>query len=118
MCAYLLVLLAGGCATQQLVRIDYGVSPPADWPALDERLTYADTATVRRWCNAPGVYEGCAVTSFRYSLCMIYLANKDSALLEHERAHCAGYAHVGDAAKVRAAWELWKAKGAGELLTQ
>ncbi len=116
MCALLLVLLSSGCA--QLVAIDYNIAPPADWPALEERVTYTDLATVHRWCNTPGVYEGCSVQSFRYGLCMIYLSNKDPELLEHERAHCAGYAHAGDAPRVRAAWETWKAKQAVELLTQ
>ena len=118
-----LLLLLAGVASAQTYRIiegiDYASPPPADWPKLEERLTYADVDTVRRWCNKPGTQiHGCAVTSFRYGLCMVYLSNQEPALLDHERAHCAGYAHPGEAQKVRAAWEGWKQNQKVELLTQ
>lgn len=120
--ACLFVLLLCGCA--QLVAIDYSTAPPADWPRLDERLTYADLETVQRWCNMPAAVrargaKGCAVVSFQYDLCMIYLSDRSESLLQHERAHCAGYGHVGSAGeKARVAWERWKANGTVELLTQ
>lgn len=121
---YLVVLLMlAGCTSAPTYRIttpiDYRAMPPADWPKLEERISYADVSTVRRWCNRPASQiHGCAVVSFRYGLCMIYLSNKEPALIEHERAHCAGYAHAGEASVVRAAWERWKASQQGELLTQ
>lgn len=117
--ACLFVLLLAGCATvvREANPIDYDTAPPADWPQLEERLTYADLDTVRRWCNRPkSALSACATPSFRYGLCMIYLSRNDPVLLKHERAHCAGYGHVGSASEPRVMWERWKADQKGELL--
>ena len=110
---YLLMLALMGCTTTKLLDIDYSIKPPEDWPDLEERITYADVPTVQRWCNMPAAIRdrafNCAVVSFRYGLCMIYLSTNDHAALEHERAHCRGYDHVGDTNRSRNAWERWKA---------
>ena len=110
---FLLVLLLCGCAsTMRMVEIDYSVKPPADWPVLEERLTYADKETIQRWCNVPKHLQGriynCAVMSFTYGLCMIYLSDNTPESLAHERAHCQGYGHVGDAHSVHRAWDVYK----------
>jgi len=116
----LLILLLAGCA--RLVDIDYDTKPPADWPKLEERITYADRETVQRWCNMPKALRNkafnCAVVSFRYGLCMIYLSERTPEALAHERGHCAGYDHVGDGRKSHAAWERWKRDQKVELLAQ
>jgi hypothetical protein len=120
---YLLVLLLTSCAIPRtLVEIDYNTKPPADWPILEERITYADVATVQRWCNMPQAMRdrafNCAVVSFRYGLCMIYLSSNDPEALRHERAHCAGYSHVGDGGKAHQAWERFKKKPSEGLVAQ
>ena len=118
---YLLILLLTGCATTKLVDIDYNTQPPADWPQLEERITYADIPTIRRWCNMPKGMRAynCAVVSFRYGLCMIYLSDQnDASALAHERAHCQGYSHVGEGRKAHAAWERWNRDQKVELLAQ
>lgn len=110
--AILLAMLLSGCATTKLADIDYSTKPPADWPHLEERITRADVETVQRWCNMPKAIRGrafnCAVVSFKYGLCMIYLSTDDPAVLTHERAHCAGYGHVGDAYRAHHSWGLYK----------
>ena len=118
----LILLLLTGCATK-LVDIDYTVKPPADWPALEERITYADAPTVQRWCNMPQNIRdrafNCAVVSFRYGLCMIYLSDKnDAAALAHERAHCQGYSHVGEGYRAHQAWERFKKHPTDTVMAQ
>lgn len=106
---YLVVLFLSGCA--QLVKIDYSVSPPADWPKLEEKLSYVAAQDLPKFCGpkpAQGHAEGCSVVHFGYEVCYIYLANKAPELLEHERAHCKGYDHVGQAGRSQQAWERWK----------
>ena len=118
---YWLILALAGCATTKLVDIDYTVKPPADWPALEERITYADVQTLQRWCNMPKGMRAynCAVVSFRYGLCMIYLSDKnDAAALAHERAHCQGYGHVGESNVVHRAWERFKKSPSDALVAQ
>ena len=118
---YLLLLLLTGCVTK-LVDIDYSVTPPADWPVLEERITRADVETVQRWCNMPKAIRhkafNCAVVSFTYGLCMIYLSDNDPQTLEHERAHCRGYSHVGEGDKAHRAWERFKRSPKDGLVTQ
>jgi hypothetical protein len=119
---YLIVLLLAGCAIPRtMVEIDYNTKPPADWPVLEERITYADVATVQRWCNMPQAMRdrafNCAVVSFRYGLCMIYLSSNDPEALRHERAHCAGYSHVGER-KAHQAWERFKKKQTDAVVVQ
>lgn len=118
---YLLVFLAGTASANNLVAIDYGFSQPGDWPQLDERLTYSDLETTRRFCNPPKVIRdrivSCAVVSFEYGLCMIYLSDKDEKTLEHERAHCRGYSHVGENGKTHQAWDNWKRTNKGGLMS-
>jgi hypothetical protein len=116
---YLSVFLAGNAFSQSLVPIDYSYAPPDDWPKLDERITYADLETTRRFCNAPKLFKekiiSCAVMSFEYGLCMIYVRPGDEDALKHERAHCAGFNHVGETGKTAEAWEKWKSKRTGGL---
>jgi hypothetical protein len=115
------VLFLVGCVTK-LVDIDYSTKPPADWPQLEERITKADVETVQRWCNMPQALRGrafnCAVISFRYGLCMIYLSTDDPEAIKHERAHCAGYNHVGEGGKSHKAWDSFKRDQKLELLPQ
>jgi len=120
---YLSVLLAGLSHAQELVPIDYSHAPPDDFPKLDERITYLDDLeSLYRFCNVRKNFpaglvkmNGCAVLSFEYELCMIYVRPNDEASLKHERAHCAGYNHVGEAGKMQAAWENWKRYRKGGL---
>jgi hypothetical protein len=115
---YLSVLLAGVAHGQSLVPIDYSYAPPSDWPKLDERITYADLETTRRFCNPPKLIRdriiSCAVMSFEYGLCMIYVRPGDEDALKHERAHCDGFNHVGES-KTQEAWEKWKRTKTGGL---
>jgi hypothetical protein len=117
---YLVVLMLCGCT--RLVAIDYNTKPPEDWPQLEERITYADVATVQRWCNMPQAIRdrafNCAVVSFKHGLCMIYLSSKDPEALAHERAHCAGYGHVGDGDITHRAWVTYKRSQKIELFAQ
>lgn len=118
---YLAVFLAGGCSANNLVAIDYDYAPPSDWPQLEERLTYSDLETTRRFCNPPKALwtriVSCAVVSFEYGLCMIYLSDNDDVTLKHERAHCQGYSHVGENGKTHQAWEAWKRTKKGGLMS-
>ena len=119
---YVLILLLAGCATRSLVAIDYNTPPPADWPKLEERITYADVETIQRWCNMPKALRdrafNCAVVSFTYGLCMIYLSERTPEALAHERAHCAGYSHVGEGYRAHRAWEMFKKNPKAEMVTQ
>ena len=106
---YLLVLLTG-CTS--LVQMDLNNPPPSDWPKLEEKIAYVAVSDLPKFCGAkkdPRHAEGCSVVNFRYETCYIYLANKDPALLEHERLHCKGYDHVDQPNRSRNAWEKWKA---------
>jgi hypothetical protein len=118
----LTVLLSSCAIPRTLVEIDYNTKPPADWPVLEERITYADVQTVQRWCNMPQALRdrafNCAVVSFRYNLCMIYLSSNDPEALRHERAHCAGYSHVGEGKKSHQAWERFKKAPSDGLVAQ
>lgn len=110
---YLIVLLLAGCAqTARLVDIDYSVRPPADWPALEERIMYGEVEAVQRWCNmGPDIRRrafNCAVYNFYAGICTIYLSDRTPSTLEHERAHCRGYNHVGDPRLAHEAWAKFK----------
>lgn len=108
----MVVLTLGGC-TAQLVAIDYTVPPPADWPRLEEKVDRIAPEDLPKYCSGLGAAVSrsvsCAVTSFRRGICYIYLTRDDPDDLEHERAHCAGYGHVGDAWAPARAWERFKA---------
>lgn len=119
---YLLVFLSAPAFAQlRSVPIDYSSAPPEDWPRLEERLTELDDIeSVRRFCNVRKTFpntliKGCAVVSFEYQLCMIYIVKGDQEGLDHERAHCKGYNHVGDVGKTEKAWESWKRTKSGGL---
>src|SRR5688572_4787843 len=100
---YLIVLLLTGCA---LKPIEYAIAPPADWPMTREEIAYLEPGTVPPMCAQYANHtNSCAVVNFRTGVCYIYLTSKDPALLEHERAHCRGYDHVGDTNRSRNAWE-------------
>lgn len=102
------VLLLNGCAGQ-LVGIDHNNPPPADWPTLKEYVVYVQELDGRcRGAVTPTGAMGCSVHNFAGKVCMIYLASKDPALLEHERWHCRGYDHVGRVNRAGLAWEQWK----------
>jgi len=116
-----LLLFSGFAYGQELVPIDYNFTVPSDFPKLDERITYLDQEAIYRFCNVKKSFPGlikirsCAVLSFEYDLCMIYVQPNDEASLKHERAHCAGYNHVGEASKTVEAWEMWKKTKRGGL---
>lgn len=104
------ILLLVGCVTR-IPDIDYSIPPPADWPTLQEKVGYVlSTEDLGKYClgRPPRGALGCALTDFSKGLCWIYLATKDPAVLEHERAHCRGYNHVGDVNHARNNWEQWK----------
>ena len=100
-----LALLLSGCST-----IDYSRQPPADWPVLQERIVH-DFSMTQQCAGALfpiTVSFGCALISFVNGTCTIYLASDAPEVLVHERAHCAGYDHVG-ASSARDAWVAFKA---------
>jgi hypothetical protein len=106
------VVLLCGCATK-LVDIDYSNPPPDDWPKLEERVTYGTVEEVQDWCLMPAAVRknafNCALLYFQHGVCMIYLTHRPiQGALEHERAHCRGYDHIGDTNRSRNAWEQWK----------
>lgn len=106
---YLIVVFLSGCT---LVEIDYNTRPPADWPNLEEKIHHVEIGDLPKFCGPKptlGHAEGCSVVHFGYEVCYIYLATKDPAVLEHERAHCKGYSHVGEGDRAHKAWERWKA---------
>lgn len=76
-------------------------------------MTYIAKDDLPRFCQRvqeSGKIISCATVSFNYGLCQIYLATDDLAALEHERAHCKGYGHVGDTVNYQArAWDAFKA---------
>jgi hypothetical protein len=114
---YLLVLLLAGCATGKMVEIDYSYAPPVDWPNLEEKLHYIEAQDFPKFCGrVPFGYHahGCSVVRFDYEVCYIYLVQKDDALLEHERAHCRGYDHVGKGGVSHKALERWKSHKASQ----
>lgn len=100
-----------------LVKMDYETKPPADWPRLNERISYIEPEAVGRFCGVPKNMvhrvQGCSHIDFYYRLCMINLSNKSPELLQHEREHCQGFDHQGDGGKSRKAWEEHKASGRG-----
>lgn len=100
-----------------LVQMDYDHKPPADWPKLDERISYIEPEAVGRFCGVPKNLvhrvQGCTKIDFYYNLCMIHLANKTPELLQHEREHCLGYDHKGDGGKSASAWKAHKTSGKG-----
>jgi hypothetical protein len=108
---YLLVLL-GGCATYP--QIDYSVAPPADWPRLREESIYGTVEEVTEKCKSfserGGKMAGCAMVYLEQGVCVMYLSSRDPELLAHERAHCRGFAHVGDGDKVHKDFGAWKAR--------
>lgn len=105
----LLVLLLAGCASR-VPDIDFTNQPPDGWPKLEERIGYVKTDQLEKYCLAsrPGYAPACALVDFAREICWIYLATKDPAILEHERAHCRGYDHVGDRDRSKAALERYK----------
>lgn len=118
--SYLAVLLLAGCTIP--IDIDYSTPPPADWPKLTERITRVPRAQIPKFCAGLGrdAYRSasCAITRFRLGICDIFLSTDkpsmleltdEPSMLEHERAHCRGYGHVGDASAPADAWNLYKA---------
>jgi len=105
-----------------LVQMDYETKPPADWPVLDERISYIEPEAVGRFCGVPKDLvhrvQGCTKIDFYYNLCMIHLANKSPELLKHEREHCLGYDHRGDGGKSIKAWADHKASGRGNAYSK
>lgn len=109
---YLIVLLLSGCV---MVKMDYSYAPPADWPKLEEKLHYIEAIDFPKFCGKLPLFkhaDGCSVVNFEYEVCYIYLVKKDDELLEHERGHCRGFDHVGQAGVSLRAWERWKAEKA------
>lgn len=103
----LLVLLLTGCA--QLKAIDYSIAPPEDWPLKEIVVTQFDPGTTPPLCaQYAGHTRSCAVINFRTGVCYISLTTNEPEVVEHERAHCRGFDHVGDLNRSRSKWEEWK----------
>jgi hypothetical protein len=105
-----------------LVPMDYDTKPPADWPKLDERISYIELEAVPRFCGVPkelvSRVQGCSKIDFYYNLCMIHLGNNSPELLAHEREHCLGFNHRGEGGKSAKAWTEYKATGKGSVYDQ
>jgi len=98
--------LVAGCA---VTAIDHESGPPEDWPALavtvHERAPEFDTACKVSSHAMPVL--GCTVANFERRTCNIYLRFSADAVLDHERLHCLGYDHAGEAG-LRTAWARYK----------
>jgi hypothetical protein len=110
-----LVVLWVGLSGQTYTQIDYSIKPPEGWPELREEIVYGTEEQMQRWCQkfaevGGGKVIGCAKAHFEWDLCMIFLSSDNPEHLEHERAHCRGYGHVGEGKIAHKAFELWKAK--------
>jgi hypothetical protein len=111
-----LAVLLASCATRRVVPIDYDTRPPSDWPRLQERITKVSAEELQKSCSGLGEkvsqITACAVTDFATGTCGIYMLDPtNEASLEHERAHCRGYGHVGHAMAPAVAWQRFKASG-------
>jgi hypothetical protein len=108
----LLALLASGCTI-----VDMNRPPPADWPELrviEQRASFLD---LQRVCNPGtplaislliGVIQSCAWIYFDRGECVIWSTEDASPeVLEHERAHCAGYDHIAGSTLAEG-WTSWK----------
>lgn len=101
------------------------VSPP-DWPELRVREHHVLAGEVYARCSkyvsaemralawltlTPPIINGCAEVDFRSMTCDIWVRGDlpDPDVLEHERAHCAGGDHAGEAPVLANAWAAWKA---------
>jgi hypothetical protein len=112
---YLCVLLAGCASQPRYKQIDYSSPPPEGWPALREYVTYGTREYVTKECkrnpaNTDESYDGCALAYLDGLRCDIYLSSHDPELIKHERDHCKGYAHIGDAELYRREFWKWKYK--------
>jgi len=91
---------------------------PADWPALEVTERQVSFIDVQKKCFkyltpvaaalSLGLTLGCAEIDFAANTCTIYIGRgeNDPGILEHEREHCAGKDHPGDAT-LRSAWERY-----------
>lgn len=99
--------MLGGCV---MTPIDAARPPAPDWPSLDVRVQRTG-ADLHALCNLPrtpgGLLVGCAVVDFRSRTCTIFTRSDDAAVTDHERQHCLGYDHPGEAT-FRAGWERFK----------
>ena len=103
------LVLAHGLSACALKAIDYSIHPQPDWPVKREEIVRLPAGTIPPACTAYAAgIPSCAVANFRTGVCTIYLTTDDPAVLEHERWHCRGYDHVGEANRSRNAWEDWK----------
>lgn len=104
----IVMLFLSGCAS-----IDYDRGPAADWPALEIRIIKQDFKQVQRTCRndfwPAQQVNGCAIFEFAALICHIYTWTDDRRVIEHERAHCAGYDHPGSSA-MRDAWARFKSE--------
>jgi hypothetical protein len=88
--------------------IDHARLPPADWPRLAEtveiRTGLSDVCRISGFHLGTNV--GCAVLDFEAGTCHIYLDARylSGEALMHEKMHCKGYDHPGEAV-VRQGWE-------------
>jgi len=91
---------------------------PADWPALEVIERQLSLIEVQKKCFkyltpvaaalSFGLAVGCAEIDFAARTCTIYIGKgeNDPGILEHEREHCAGKDHPGDAT-LRSAWQRY-----------
>lgn len=100
-------LLAVTFALSACASIDTHRVPPADWPQLAVRIVTQELRQVQRTCRndfwPQNQVNACAIADFAHRTCYIYTWTDDAAVLEHERAHCAGYDHPGESG-MRDAW--------------
>lgn len=105
----LVLSLLAGCTM-----IDIQSSLPADWPILQERVSYGADAIRATGCpfNPVLFSTGCANINFDTGICTIAILSDDeygALTLEHEREHCKGRDHAGSTA-LADYWATWKAK--------
>lgn len=104
-----LLLVLSGCTA-----IDMSRPPPADFPKLTITERYVLQDQLPDICKKAAplfmVAKACAVFYFKSKRCEIWYSEDNLPshdVIEEERAHCAGYDHVGSSA-LHEMWENWK----------
>ena len=107
----LLLLLLAGCSV-----INYSTRPE-DFPGLKITVhEYPSIAEVRQACDQAAQKYGQSISAFvvacsewRFDTlsCAVHVPVDSPELLEHERAHCQGYDHVGEST-IADAWKAYR----------